>query len=97
MTTRTAPFTHKPGMDGSTGRCGTCDSRQCGAECGAQEGYVYVASKGWMDPVSARVAQEAGRIVYWEDVWTEADGGHTVRADWAKDGDWADVPPAYNR
>lgn len=59
----------KPGMDGSTGRCFTCDSRRCGTTCDAQEGYVWVEGVGWRSPEAATTWEMEGRTVRWDDVW----------------------------
>jgi len=65
-------MTHTPqaGMDHATGRCGTCDSRQCGITCDAREGYVYVGSVGWVSPERAAEIEASGRTICWTDRWS---------------------------
>lgn len=58
--------TRQPGMGGD-GRCMTCDSRQCGVDCGAQPGYVYAPGMGWVSPETATALEAVGRTVYWDD------------------------------
>lgn len=65
-TTTTA---RKPGMDGSTGRCATCDGRRCGTECSAREGYVWADATGWVSPRRAVMLEHGGDTIRWDDVW----------------------------
>src|SRR5690348_10725413 len=64
--TETAAPVRQPGMGGD-GRCMTCDSRQCGVDCGAQPGYVYAPGMGWVSPETATNLEALGRTVYWDD------------------------------
>jgi hypothetical protein len=59
-------------------RCLNCDSRYCTAGCEAREGSVYVPGKGWATPAEAKALEAQGRTVNWNEVWTEAEGGHIL-------------------
>ena len=67
--------TYRPGMDQTTGRCGTCDGRYCGTECAARDGYRWVAGRGWMSREEALAMEaEHGLRVDWHQQWDDATG-----------------------